>query len=78
MKGKEEMFCHCILQIVMGGKWAWQIHCIGYFLSISPHVLGSGGGGGESTKLFSGRGVQPRFPKCGACDLIIASEMEVS
>ena len=26
------------------------------------------------TQFFSGRGVQPGFPKCGACELIIASE----
>ena len=31
----------------------------------------SGGGG---TQLFSGRGVRPGFPKCGACELILASE----
>ena len=24
--------------------------------------------------FFSGRGVRPEFPKCGACELIIASE----
>ena len=28
---------------------------------------------GDST-FFSGRGVRPRFPKCGACELILASE----
>ena len=26
------------------------------------------------TQLFSGRGVRPGFPKCGACELILASE----
>ena len=31
------------------------------------------GGGGHST-FFLGRGVQPRFPKWGACELIYASE----
>ena len=31
----------------------------------------SGGGG---TQLFSGRGVRPGFPKCGACKLTFASE----
>ena len=31
------------------------------------------GGGGHSTS-FSGRGVLPGFPKCGACELILASE----
>ena len=25
------------------------------------------------TQLFSSRGVRPRFPKCGACELIIAT-----
>ena len=24
--------------------------------------------------FFSGRGVRPRFPKCGACELMFASE----
>ena len=33
--------------------------------------LNPGGGG---TQLFSGRGVRPGFPKCGACELIFASE----
>ena len=31
-------------------------------------------GGGGSTQLFSGRGVRPGFPKCGACELTFASE----
>ena len=30
--------------------------------------------GGGGTQLFSGRGVQPGFPKCGACELTFASE----
>ena len=25
--------------------------------------------------FFSGRGVQPRFPKCGACDLTFATDL---
>ena len=25
--------------------------------------------------FFSGKGVQPGFPKCGACELILASEI---
>ena len=29
----------------------------------------------RGTHPFSGRGVQPGFPKCGACELIIASEI---
>ena len=29
---------------------------------------------GGGTQLFSGRGVRPGFPKCGACELIFASE----
>ena len=28
------------------------------------------------TQLCSGRGVRPRFPKCGACELTVASEKE--
>ena len=31
-------------------------------------------GGGGDTQLFSGRGVRPVFPKCGACELTFASE----
>ena len=31
------------------------------------------GGGGHSI-FFSGRGVRPGFPKCGACELTFASE----
>ena len=31
-------------------------------------------GGGHSTFFFSGRGVRPGFPKCGACELTFASE----
>ena len=31
-------------------------------------------GGGGGTQLFSGRGVRPGFPKCGACELTFASE----
>ena len=37
----------------------------------SPSNVGLRGGG---TQLFSGRGVWPGFPKCGACELTIASE----
>ena len=29
---------------------------------------------GGALNLFSGRGVRPGFPKCGACELIFASE----
>ena len=29
---------------------------------------------GGGTQLFSGRGVRPEFPKCGACELTFASE----
>ena len=32
------------------------------------------GGGGGALNSFSGRGVRPRFPKCGACELTFASE----
>ena len=32
--------------------------------------------GGGGTQLFSGRGVRPGFPKCGACELIFASDRE--
>ena len=32
------------------------------------------GGGGTQLFFFSGRGVRPGFPKCGACELILASE----
>ena len=35
-------------------------------------VLGSRGGG--ALNFFSGRGVRPGFPKCGACELTFASE----
>ena len=28
----------------------------------------------RGAQLFSGRGVRPGFPKCGACELIFASE----
>ena len=31
-------------------------------------------GGGGCTQLVSGRGVRAGFPKCGACELMIASE----
>ena len=31
-------------------------------------------GGGGALNFFSGRGVWSRFPKCGACELIFASE----
>ena len=34
-------------------------------------MVGARGGG---TQLFSGRGVRPRFLKCGACELTFASE----
>ena len=30
--------------------------------------------GGGGTQLYSGRGVRPGFPKCGACELLFASE----
>ena len=30
--------------------------------------------GGGALDFFSGRGVQPGFPKCGACELTFASE----
>ena len=32
------------------------------------------GGGGGALNFFSGRGVRPGFPKCGACELTFASE----
>ena len=35
-----------------------------------------GGGGGRGHIFFSGRGVWPWFPKCGACELILASLKE--
>ena len=31
-------------------------------------------GGGGALNFFSGRGVRPGFPKCGACKLVFASE----
>ena len=31
-------------------------------------------GGGGALNFFSGRGVRPGFPKCGACELTFASE----
>ena len=30
--------------------------------------------GGGTLNFFSGRGVRPGFPKCGACELTFASE----
>ena len=30
--------------------------------------------GGGALNFFSGRGVRPGFPKCGACELTLASE----
>ena len=30
--------------------------------------------GGGALNFFSGRGVRPGFPKCGACELTFASE----
>ena len=36
------------------------------------HWINTGGGG--HSILFSGRGVLPGFPKCGACELTFASE----
>ena len=41
--------------------------------------MGEGGDekpGGGQLNFFSGRGVRPGFPKCGACELILASERE--
>ena len=32
------------------------------------------GGGGGALNFFSGRGVRPGFPKCGACELTFTSE----
>ena len=42
-----------------------------------------GGGGGGTQLFFSGRGVRPGFPKCGACELILslkegACELKIS
>ena len=34
------------------------------------------GGGGGTRLFFSGRDVRPGFPKCGACELIFASDRE--
>ena len=31
---------------------------------------------GDTQLFFSGRGVRPGFPKCGACELIFASDRE--
>ena len=42
-----------------------KVHEIENWMDISP--LGG-------TQLFSGRGVRPGFPKCGACELTFASE----
>ena len=33
-----------------------------------------GGGGTQLFFFFSGRGVRPGFPKCGACELLFAFE----
>ena len=43
----------------------------GLRFNISPQAMLSGGG---PLNFFSGRGARLRFPKCGACELILASE----
>ena len=66
----------------IGGLWVFDDHtrkhkhkanrstifacCAAFYSCLSP-------GGGHST-FFSGRGVRPGFPKCGACELTFASE----
>ena len=46
------------------------------FVNICPvkYQQSNPGGGGGALNFFSGRGVQPGFPKCGACELTFASE----
>ena len=39
-----------------------------------PTAVGLTPGGGGALNFFSGRGVRPGFPKCGACELTFASE----
>ena len=41
---------------------------------VLDHQWCSRGGGGGALNFFSGRGVRPGFPKCGACELTFASE----
>ena len=40
----------------------------------SEWTVSSGNGGGGALNFVSGRGVRPGFPKCGACELMFASE----
>ena len=47
----------------------WYLWCWDYDL-----IQGGGGLGGGALNFFSGRGVRPGFPKCGACELTFASE----
>ena len=43
---------------------------VGWPIRLRIHQLSGGG----TLNFFSGRGVRPRFLKCGACELILASE----
>ena len=49
-----------------------KIHPFGRHIPMHLTYVKFLGGGG--TQLFSGRCVRPGFPKCGACELIPASE----
>ena len=42
----------------------------GWPIRLRIHQLSQGG---RILNFFSGRGVRPGFPKCGACELILAS-----
>ena len=65
-----------ILQIVKAdfesvfSKWVLYTPCQSSWIQL-------GGGEGRVHSTFSGRGVQPWFPKCGVCELIFASERGV-
>ena len=45
-----------------------------YFTDQHCQLIHDNPGGGGALNFFSGRGVRPGFPKCGACELTFASE----
>ena len=63
--------CNACCQTELGSSYLLWYPPLNIYKYSSPAILKIRGG---AINFFSGRGVGPGFPKCGACKLIFASE----
>ena len=57
----------------LGEEWWYLLVLLVLFWEEHVHIQ-DGSPGGGALNFFSGRGVRPGLPKCGACELTFASE----